>query len=434
MMSHPLTVPTHLPATRRAACFTPRGWLGAHWPIAKVTIIVMCSLCWCASPAAAAPPTVTLTPLSGDPIAGLLTRCDNQQVAVGDLTVPTASVLDLQVAGQTLARERPAINVQLTDGSLLTGIEIELDLNTVRLTSNSLGSISLPRAAVAAMSMQPVEGELRARWLELTQAASQTDLLVVRKGDSIDPLGGVVGSVDAAQVGFLLDDTQIPVKRERVFGLVFRQSATGASAARPPAIVRTVSHDLLGGTLEASDDNGVTLRLSAGSVLAIPWQDLVSIDLSAGKVQYLSDLPAEGIRYEPCTQVNGQGEYDAGFQIRTNLNMYGEPLRLEGRTFARGLCLHSMTEVRYRVAGQFRRLVGRAGLDPDAGNAHGHLHLTIKADDRVLFDRDLSGREPSVVIDLPIENTRFLTILVDCGPDQVDLGDNLNFVDARVTK
>ena len=57
-----------------------------------------------------------------------------------------------------------------------------------------------------------------------------SDLLVVRKDETLDYHQGVLGDVTDDVVQFELDGEQLAVKRSKVFGLVYHHPAGGRAA------------------------------------------------------------------------------------------------------------------------------------------------------------------------------------------------------------
>ena len=112
----------------------------------------------------------------------------------------------------------------------------------------------------------------------------------------------------------------------------------------------------------------------------------------------------------------------------------GGPLSLEGKTYLRGIAMHSRTQVVYRLNGEFRRFQTVLGIDDSVGS-NGHVDVTIKGDDRVLFSGILTGRDNPRArpLDLDITGLRRLEIFVDYGRNR-DEADHVDFCEARIIK
>jgi hypothetical protein len=104
----------------------------------------------------------------------------------------------------------------------------------------------------------------------------------------------------------------------------------------------------------------------------------------------------------------------------------------EVRTYDKGLALRSRTEATWRLPAGMKRFIATAGIDP-ATVDQGHVVLEIRADDRVLWEGEIDGRRDPVQIEVELKSARRLQIRVDYGRN-LDFGDRLHLVDARVTK
>jgi alpha-galactosidase len=115
--------------------------------------------------------------------------------------------------------------------------------------------------------------------------------------------------------------------------------------------------------------------------------------------------------------------------------LYGAPLSLAGKTYAKGLFLPSRTRLVYRLSGKFSRLAALAGIDDRAREARttGAVRLLIEGDGRTLFDETISAGDAPRPIDLDIAGVKRLTIVADHGDGDWN-GDHLDLCEARVTQ
>ncbi len=117
---------------------------------------------------------------------------------------------------------------------------------------------------------------------------------------------------------------------------------------------------------------------------------------------------------------------------RQDRNFQSNPLQLAGKQYAKGLAIHSRTEVVYRLPGSFNRLKAVAGID-DSVRPQGNVRLVIRGDNNVLLDTPIAGTDAPKTIDLDLSGVRRLSILVDFG-DRAGIGDHLDMCNARITK
>ena len=175
-----------------------------------------------------------------------------------------------------------------------------------------------------------------------------------------------------------------------------------------------------------------------GAKVSRPLDQVAVIDLSGGKVVYLSDLKPESLAYTPFfpleKELPARLEF---FRLRQDQNLESKPLRTGGKQFRKGLALHSRTEAVYYLPGRFRRFEAIAGIDDDMGDARprGSVHLILRGDDKLLWEAVLSGadKEPFKSIDLDVTGVRRLTIVADFTGD-LDVAGHVVLGDARVSK
>lgn len=387
----------------------------------------------------AAGPQVQVETLSGQVLSGELTELTAEQLQLetsdGAQRFEPAELLQCSftehevTAGQTL----PAVWVELTDGTLLPADLYETEQGEARIQRGA-HEISLPTSAVDLVRFGARSPERVEQWNNLLAARPAGDLVIVRKSNALDFLAGIIRRVTAETVEFEVDGDLLPVKKAKLDGIVYHHAAADQL---PTSIARIATRD--GGSLSAShvaiNENALDITTPAGASMSWPLDELERIDFSQGKVFYLSDLEWDARRstWEPyfgrAEQVGPLTEF---YRPRRNANFSGEPLRLDGQTFRRGLALRSRTELFFRLPEDFRRFVAVAGIDDSVGDA-GHVQLRILGDGRTLFDAALSGSDPPVPLQLDIAGVRELQIVVDFG-DDLDVADHVSLGEAKVIK
>jgi hypothetical protein len=168
------------------------------------------------------------------------------------------------------------------------------------------------------------------------------------------------------------------------------------------------------------------VKLAGNTELRLPAEQVVSLDLSAGKVKYLSTLEPREVTQVPF--------FDLPREVERDRSLLGTPLTLGGRVYARGLGIFPQTRLKYRVAGEYSRFRAVAGIDDLAPRLKTSVKLQVLADKRSLFEAELAPGEAPKVLDLDIAGARDLEILVDFGADQLNIGDFLDLADAKLTR
>lgn len=378
-------------------------------------------------------PKVDVVTLDGRTVSGTLSALSPQDVAVDANTkqsFPVAELLEIRcpdVKPLPPEASAAAYAVRWQTGATLTVSAVTLTSDAAKLTHRALGDVTLPRESVRSLRFGADDAAVREAWKQLHDRSTKKDFLVVRKGDVLDHLDGVAGTLDANEVRFRLDGEDISVKREKVYGIIYAKRED--ASAKPTAKVELAGGDTLLVKDVSWNQNAWQLRIPGLNPIAAPATAVQVIDFSISKFQFLSAMEPRGYEY-----ISWFG--DRTFEYQRDRDFDGRPLRVGDRTYPRGLAVHSKTELKYRLGGDYRRFKAVVGLDPKLplGAAYGDAHVIIRGDSQVLFEGDfISGQSPEV-IDVAVTNVSELELIVDYGRDKWDLGDRVHFGDAKVVK
>jgi hypothetical protein len=387
---------------------------------------------------AAAPPAVQVQTLSGENASGTLVELGPQRIglesAMGHVSLETERVVALwPVAVPAAAAGEPAAWVDLIDGSSLVAASITSAGGTTRLGLAGGRSIELASRQVVAVRLQPHTDATAAEWSRLQESETASDVLVVHKGTSLDFHRGILREIGPAAVRFEVDGEVLPVKREKVFGVLVCQAA---ARNLPEPICHLVEGN--GSTWVAHtiglDGEQVEWTTPLGVAVKRPLGELAKIDFSQGKIVYLSDLKPESVEWTPYIAAGKpMASWSEFFRPRNDQSLRSGPLELGGKSYKKGLALHSRTTMVYRLPGRFHRFKAMAGID-DRFRPRGNVRLLIRGDDQVLAKLTVSGTdEQPQPIDVDLSGVRRLTILADFG-DDLDVAGHLDLCEARIVK
>lgn len=393
---------------------------------------LLLGLCLASSAALAEEPVVAVETLGGESLRGVLVDLTESRLTLQSdqqqREIPVAELLSVRPDGAASTKSAEG-EVRLTDGSRLAASNYTATARAARFEHPRYGVISVPFDRVTSVRLLPAEGNSVGIWTELLERPLKKDLLAIKKAEVVDHLDGVIGTADDKSIQFVLDGEEVPVKRERVFGLIYfrREPQPTTSIA---AKIETVDGDRLTAAKVGWADGRWQVEMPGGIKLDAETGVFRNLDFSLGKVLYLSEVDPRNVEH-----VSWWDEPWVNFTYRRNRNFDGKPLRLAGKTWPRGLAIHSLTTLTYRLGGDYRRFVALAGID-DEIRAYGNVQLTITGDDKVLYDGEIgveNPRRPAVPLDLDVTGVVELKIKVDFGKNN-DIGDRLHLVDARVTK
>jgi len=382
-------------------------------------------------------PAVEVHTLDGRTVAGELTGLDAAELTIataeGETKLPVEALLWVSPKDPPKPPEQPpAVRIEVVDGSSLAAAEYAVADGDAKVKLADGLQLGLPVARVANVRFGEQTSALAEQWSRLLATGASNDLLVVGRDDALDYHKGIVRQVTEEQVHFEFEGDVLPVKRTKVYGLIYYRPPAGALPEAVCGIVDASDSCWQVRTLSLSDQ--LHWETPAGLSVARPPASIRKIDFSRGKILYLTDLEPERLDFTPFFGTAKELPVIAQFfGPRANKSLSGGPLKLGQKVYENGLALHSRTEITYRLPGRFSRLKATAGID-EAVRPHGHVRLVVRADENVLLEQTLTGEdEQPLAIDLDLTGARRLSILVDFG-DKTDIADHLDLCEARIIK
>ena len=235
----------------------------------------------------AAGPEAEVGTLDGSSMSGSVVELATDHVTLsadgGNLTIPAAQLLFVSPkSAPAAAVEKPAVWIELVDGSRLTGknIAAEKGVATIEVGEQHF---EIPTAAIARIRFSPPDDPSSAWPADIGKNAA-ADLLAVRKMEAVDFLEGVIGDINAETVNFQIDGDTIPVKRAKIDGLIYYHKAADKRADPVCIIDAAAGWHLKAKNVSLASDGSLAITTVAGPVLHQPWPAVTRLDFSLGKV------------------------------------------------------------------------------------------------------------------------------------------------------
>jgi hypothetical protein len=387
-----------------------------------------------------AAPEFQATTLDGKSTSGALTELNAERAVLqttdGPATFELAKIATLSRASiEDAATKKGTLSVVLVDDSTLAATEYTVKDAKASVVLASGTRLEVPTRTIRSVRFTQPDAKddpLGKQWSEIASTRASGDLLIVRKGGQLDFLEGVAKDMEAERLNFEVDGEVIRVNREKIEGLVYFHpgeqnlpEAAGRVSAADGSSLSIHTATLVEGTIQIATPAGVSLTL-------VP-EAISRFDFTAGKLAYLSDLDAESATYEPYFGFEKElpilSDY---YAYRRDIGFENERLALDGATYAKGLALQSRTVLVYKLPGKFRLFKATVGID-DSVRRWGNAKVEIKADGKSIWQADIRGADPPRDLELDIQGAKRLSIEANFG-DQLDIGDRVDFCDARVTK
>jgi hypothetical protein len=159
--------------------------------------------------------------------------------------------------------------------------------------------------------------------------------------------------------------------------------------------------------------------------VTISAERAAGLQFRSDRLAYLSDL-------EPA-DAKQTSYFDEKFPFRRDRAADGQPIRLGGVTYEKGLGLHSRSELVFDLGGRYKQLTAIAGIDE--GARMGMAYLTILGDGKPLLEKTrLSRQDPPRPLRLDVSGTQRLAILVDFGEGTFGVSERVDLADAKLVK
>ena len=257
----------------------------------------------------------------------------------------------------------------------------------------------------------------------LLQRPPSEDVLVTRSEDDVKALRGRLVQLDATHGSFVFGERSRTVRTENLFGVVF---AAGVTTRRNhPISIQLADGSQISGRLERGDPEVLHVETSLGSTVQLPIGTVTRITVHSPRVVYLSDLSTVSQQVE--------GRLHRPWPPQNDKNVSGGPLSIAGQRFARGLGVHSRTDLTYDLGGAFDKFLATIGLD-DAVRPLGSVVFRVHGDGKILFDSgEVTGHDEPRNVIVDVSEVRRLTILVDYGA-ALDLSDHADWGGARLLR
>jgi len=396
-----------------------------------------------------APADSRVSMLDGQARKGTLTAISASAVEITEngaaISLPIDDVMAIDFPQTAPVASEESQVISFADGSQLHGTSVARTAKSLTAQTALFGAVDVSVDKIHAVRLQAENPTYTQQWNTFLKRDSEKDNLVVAKrdGSGLDFLAGIVSNVTAESIQFLLDGDTIPVPAERVYGIVFgRQSRSEKTSSEPEAAIQLTSAvgDIFKAKTIVLEADQLKAESSWGQMLSVPLNQLQKIDLSSGRIQFLSDMPALAERFDGIDPENSlfaglialdQQKLLFGPQRNMTIERQSK-LRLRGREYAKGLCIHSRSEIQWDLEQRFSALECVVGIDDEvAFNGSHAVALKIMGDGNVLFEKLINTTDAPLPLRVSVEGVSKLTVLVDFG-DGSSVCDWLDLADARL--
>lgn len=311
------------------------------------------------------------------------------------------------------------IAIALRDGSQLRAADVTLQGKEATLQA-TLRTTQVVAAEIDWIRFQDTNATTQPQWEKLLATTSKTDRLVVlRSGDTVDTVDGLVQAIEKDEVRFDFDGDTIKAPKSRLLGITFF-ATTKKSYAPAKVVVTTTAGDKLAAiAIEATADRDLKLVTSGSTEFTIPWNEISKLDYSAGNLQMCADLQPLSVASNLNDDFPGDLE-TANKLFAPHAARYGNSAQSAEVPISDFLFLGS-GELVYRVPEEMSRFQTTVTGAPNA-QMRGWTTIIVQQDDEILFQQSLRPEVEKLNIDIPVVGKRRLTLKTQ--PDDRRLADD----------
>ena len=302
---------------------------------------------------------------------------------------------------------------QLADGDGETVIVDTLDLGRIPLPLELLERIDSPRARQAAYR-DSVE------WLDRTGSTDE-DRILLTNGDIVRGFITVV-SVDGIAIESGLGETMVP------HGTIVAARFAAPRSPSPNLPYQVLALRASGRlTVTNLDWSGDVVKVNAfgGSRIVIEAERIAGVEMFGGRWEWLSLHRPISYQHTPMLSM--------GWDYVRDRNVLGKPLTVAGKTYERGIGVHSRASLTFDLGGKYREFVSAFGIDDDSG-PHADVAVSILVDGRQRFQQSHVRRgKLHDVVRLDVTEAKRIELIVDFG-DNGDIQDRFNWIEPALIR
>jgi hypothetical protein len=299
------------------------------------------------------------------------------------------------------------------------GAEDELALQT-----SWQPNLRVPASQVRGVLFDAAKPEAKTKFDERFAHPGEDDYLLVESRDGgLAEINGKLLGLNSAGVKIAYEGQDRSIKLERIQGIVFAGPAESPAWKGPYQVFRMASGDTLSAAWLTQSDKALQVKSAWGKEIDLPRQAVVEIAGKNTKMVNLSELTPLAVEQTPY--------FDRLMPWVRDKSWNDRPLKLDGKTYGRGLALHSRCVLTYDLAGEFVSFRAVLGIDDEAGE-RGHASCKIIVDGQDVFTQpQLRAGQKPVPVEVAVKGAQQLKIEVDFGEGQ-DVGDRVLWANARL--
>ena len=317
--------------------------------------------------------------------------------------------------------------VLLGDGDRLMRVAVgNVGETSLDVRSELLGRIEIPLECVLGLVLNAPgpPGGLDSWMVRVRTEARASEVVWLNNGDR---LAGSFLGMDERNIRMEVDRKAMEIDRGGAVALGFDPKLLNYPRPDGPFLEAT----LLDGTrlglrsIKVADGNfEATTRL--GKAIRFPVSEVAAFHARSKAVVYLSERAPARAQYE---------EYvGPTLPYKVDRAVDGQPIRLGGQTFDRGLGTQSRTLLAYRIQPGDRRFQALVGVDERAGPMGSVVfRVFVDRQERFKSSAPMTDRDPPKALDIDLTGGKILILATEFG-DRGNIRDLADWAEARIIR
>jgi len=357
---------------------------------------------------------VTVTLLSGSPVAGMLVSADASKIVVQTKAGPvekSAADIDRVRFANKLDSQMPPVQLLLLDGSKVFGNRLTGKSTGWLLKEASGIEMAIPPKSLKAALLKPIAPEMLGAWQAAILETKNSDAVIVaRPTKTFDRINGVISQVLEASVSFDLDGQPIDIPMEKLAGLVWFQREL--ERIKPTIEVTVSDHSVWMAESFTVKTDSIELNTQLGQSVSIPFKKLLSINYSTANIRWLSEIEVLSAAAEKQIEFKTSiASLDRAFLPRFVVG--GRTASPTSPPGDRDLIFPSPGDYTFRVPQGFSVLQCRVERS-DEGSQRTNLSIEIWQDDQKISEQPLAQNVDFVEVNVALKPEKKTKLVVAC--------------------
>ena len=297
---------------------------------------------------------------------------------------------------------------------------------SIEVQSYALEHLSIPLDSILGLVLNlPDDNSLVSSLIDRVRFEPRnSEVLLLRNGDKMT--GGFLG-LEEKKIKFQASAGPISLERAGILALGFDPSLVVYPEANEDGAfdLSLADGSRLGVKGVRIEQGQITATTRFGAKIRVPLNEVIRIHARSTAISYLSERAETAVRYV--------GYVGPTRPYRRDESVDGQPLKLGGQVYDRGLGTQSRTILAYRMSPGDRRFQAMVGLD-DAAGPLGSVVFRVLVDGREVFATPaMSVRDTPRPIDVEIAGGKLLILVTEFG-ERGEVRDFADWIEARILR